>query len=81
MSDAKPRATGTIKLYNEAKGYGFITCDDYSEIFMRISQWADENAPHKGQRVSFIEDIGRDRRPYARQVVVVVENEKSGRPV
>jgi cold shock CspA family protein len=62
---------GTVKFYNEAKGYGFITCDDYRDIFMHISQWVHEYNPRKGDRVKFIEDVGRDRKPYARQIVVV----------
>ncbi|MER3501511.1 MAG: cold-shock protein [Candidatus Fervidibacterota bacterium] len=28
---------GTVKWFNEAKGYGFITCDDGTEAFVHYS--------------------------------------------
>jgi CspA family cold shock protein len=68
--------TGTVKWFNTDKGYGFITTADCRDIFAHISQVSDEcDDPTKGDRVNFIEDIGKDGRPYARRIVVVKENE------
>lgn len=66
---AAPRLTGTVKFYNEVKGYGFIELADGRSIFMHVSQWVDDDEPVPGQRVSFIEDVGRDGRKVARQIM------------
>jgi CspA family cold shock protein len=71
--DEAPRLTGTVKWFNQNKGSGFIAIDDYRDIFMHISQWVHERDPEKGDKVTFVEDKGRDGRPYARQIVVVKE--------
>lgn len=64
--------SGIIKWFNRCKGYGFITTTDYRDVFAHASQIIDESDdPEKGDRVNFIEDIGRDGRPHARRIVVV----------
>ena len=69
MGDMKAeRKTGTVKFWNESRGFGFITTEDYRDLFMHASQWFEQNEPRKGDRVTFIEDVGRDQRPFARQV-------------
>ncbi|NJD55736.1 MAG: cold-shock protein [Nitrospirae bacterium] len=30
-------ANGTVKWFNEAKGFGFITCEDGSDVFVHYS--------------------------------------------
>jgi CspA family cold shock protein len=66
------KLTGVVKWWNENKGYGFISMDDCRDIFAHISQVPDESDyPQKGDAVTFIEDRGRDGRPYARSIVVV----------
>jgi cold shock protein len=66
--------TGTVKWFNADKSYGFITTADYRDIFAHISQVSNDcDEPRKGERVTFIEDKGRDGRPYARRIVVVKE--------
>ncbi|MDP3297858.1 MAG: cold shock domain-containing protein [Nitrospirota bacterium] len=30
-------AKGTVKWFNESKGYGFITCEDGSDVFVHYS--------------------------------------------
>lgn len=67
MSRAE-RTTGRVKFYNDQRGFGFITLDDGSDIFLHISQFVDGDLPHAGELVSFIKDVGRDQKPIARQV-------------
>lgn len=67
------RKTGTVKFWNEGRGYGFLTTDDYRDVFLHASQWIENDNPRKGERVGFIEDVGRDRRPFARQVTRLSE--------
>jgi cold shock CspA family protein len=63
------RQTGTIKFWKTDRGYGFLTTDDHRDIFVHISQWVEDDQPRKGDRVSFVEDVGHDRRTFARQVM------------
>ena len=51
--------TGTVKFYNEAKGYGFLTPDDGSkDIFVHITNCAEEiDALLLGQRVRYEERV------------------------
>ena len=49
-------ATGTVKWFNNAKGYGFITPDgDEKDVFVHFSQIAGEGykSLNEGQRVEF----------------------------
>jgi cold shock CspA family protein len=70
MSDATtPRQSGTVNFFNHLKGYGFITIDNQRDIFMHISEWLHDDEPQKGQRVSFVEGVSRDRRPVAQQIM------------
>ena len=52
---------GTVKYYNEAKGFGFISRDDNGEdIFVHISSCAEDiEVLNKGRRVRFDERISR----------------------
>ena len=66
-----PRITGTVKWYDQMRGYGFIVTADYREIFAHRSQVVDgASEPTKGKTVSFIEDIGRDGKPFARRIEI-----------
>jgi CspA family cold shock protein len=56
-------ATGTVKFYNSAKGYGFIQPDDGGkDVFVHVSalERAGMHSLAEGQKVSF--DIENDRR-------------------
>jgi cold shock protein len=65
------RLTGTVKFYDEKKGYGFVTLDGgLRDLFMHASQVVEYEPLTTGERVSFIEDRG-TKGPIARQVVRV----------
>jgi CspA family cold shock protein len=54
--DGKRMATGTVKWFNDAKGYGFITPDDKSDdLFAHFSaiQMGGFKTLKEGQKVSF----------------------------
>ena len=56
-------ATGTVKFYNSAKGYGFIQPDDGGkDVFVHVTalERAGIRALAEGQKVSF--DVETDRR-------------------
>ena len=66
MSD---RITGTVKWFNDAKGYGFISRDDGEDVFVHFSQIEGDGfrSLHENQRVEFAVEQG-DKGPKAVQV-------------
>ena len=46
---------GTIKMFSQQKGFGFITCEDGTEVFFHQSavQGADPGSLREGQTVQF----------------------------
>lgn len=63
-------ATGKVKWFNAEKGYGFITADDGTDIFVHYSAIQSEGFKtlDEGQAVSF--DVSQsDRGPQASNVV------------
>ena len=63
-------ATGKVKWFNAEKGYGFITADDVTDIFVHYSAIQGEGFKtlDEGQAVSF--DVSQsDRGPQASNVV------------
>ena len=51
--------TGTVKFFNGAKGYGFITNDETSEdIFVHVTS-LDGIRINEGDKVEYVEEDGR----------------------
>lgn len=61
---------GTVKWFNETKGYGFITCEDGSDVFVHYSSIQDDGfrTLAEGQSVSFDIEQG-NKGPKATNVV------------
>jgi CspA family cold shock protein len=58
--EEKWQMVGTVKFYNEAKGFGFIAPDDGGkDIFVHITSCADVEALTEGQRVRYDERVGK----------------------
>mmetsp|Transcript_56145 Transcript_56145/g.162646 ORF Transcript_56145/g.162646 Transcript_56145/m.162646 type:complete len:305 (+) Transcript_56145:77-991(+) len=65
---AERRSTGTVKSYNESKGFGFIACEELSsvfgnDVFLHASQAPPGITP--GQYVSFAVCLNQDNKPQA----------------
>lgn len=67
-------ATGTVKWFNQSKGYGFIEPSDKSkDVFLHISalEKAGLAAPADGTRIEYEVSQGRDGRTSAESVRLV----------
>ncbi len=62
---------GTIKFWNERRGYGFIIMDDGSEVFGHDRQLQGEWVPNTGDKVEFIMGTDRKGRVTAGQIVIL----------
>ncbi len=66
-------ATGTVKWFNPAKGFGFIAPEDGSrDVFVHISavERAGLTTLNEGQKVSFELGAGRDGRTAAENITL-----------
>jgi len=52
-------ATGTVKFFNEDKGFGFITSPEGDDVFVHVSNIAGGNALKEGQSVTYETSPGR----------------------
>jgi len=63
-------STGTVKFFNQDKGFGFITPDSGSDLFFHISEIQGGAQPKDGDKVEF--EMGQGKKgPCAVQVRVV----------
>jgi len=54
-------ATGTIKFFNDDKGFGFITPENGGQdVFVHVSALASGSSLREGDKVSF--EVGQDRK-------------------
>lgn len=54
-------ATGTVKFFNQDKGFGFITPDNGGpDVFVHVSALQGSGSLRDGQKVSY--DVGQDRK-------------------
>lgn len=63
---------GTVKWFNALKGYGFITCEDGTEVFVHYSAIAMDGfkVVTEGQEVEF-EVVAGEKGPQAQNVTVI----------
>lgn len=66
------KQTGTVKWFNDAKGFGFIQRESGSDLFVHYSaiQGTGRRTLFEGQQVSFIESSG-EKGPLAQDVEAV----------
>lgn len=66
------RETGTVKWFNSSKGYGFITRDQGTDVFVHYSALRGEGyrSLEEGQRVEFTVGKG-EKGPQAQDVDVL----------
>jgi CspA family cold shock protein len=66
------RVTGTVKWFNDAKGYGFIERDDGQDVFVHYSAISATGfrSLQEGQRVEFVVTQGQ-KGPAAEDVTLV----------
>ena len=64
--------TGTVKWFNENKGFGFITGEDGNDVFAHFSQINSEGykSLEEGQKVSFDKTRGQ-KGPQAENITVL----------
>lgn len=58
---------GTVKFFNDAKAFGFITCEDGKDVFVHQSELGDNVELYEGDTVEFEVENG-DRGPKAVKV-------------
>ena len=61
---------GNIKWFSKKKGYGFITQEDGTDVFLHISSLTSSRIPREGEEVSF--DIGTSKTDHPAAVNVII---------
>jgi CspA family cold shock protein len=72
MATMAERETGTVKWFNDAKGFGFVERNEGEDIFVHFSAIRGEGfrSLNEGQKVEFTVTQG-DKGPQAQDVTVV----------
>jgi cold shock protein len=78
-ADMTLRFNGTIKHFNEDKGYGFIHQNGAQDLFFHTSALATAFVPRKGEQVSFETALGPDMR--TRAVNIRLESASAAPPM
>lgn len=66
--------TGTVKWFNDAKGFGFIAADNGNEVFAHFSQIMSNGFKTlaEGQRVQF--SVSKGQRGFQASEIVAIDN-------
>ncbi|MEN3980264.1 cold-shock protein [Acinetobacter sp. CWB-B33] len=66
--------TGTVKWFNDAKGFGFIAADNGSDVFAHFSQIMSNGFKTlaEGQRVQF--SVSKGQRGFQASEIVAIDN-------
>lgn len=67
------RETGTIKFFNDSKGYGFISRAGQDDIFFHCSEFLNCDSVDKEDKVEFEVGEGRDGREAAIKIKLIQE--------
>ena len=62
--------TGTVKFFNESKGYGFITDEETGKDIFVHASGINEEELREGDRVSYEEEEGRKGKVAAKVAVI-----------
>lgn len=63
---------GTIKFFNADRGFGFIKPTTGNDIFAHANEVLGDWLPAKDDRVEFTRGTGRDGRPAAKRIKIIV---------
>ncbi len=66
---------GKIKMYNAAKGFGFISGEDKNDYFFHVSQVKSADIPEENKEVEF--DPGKNKKGFVANEVEILEVEDS----
>jgi|HubBroStandDraft_4_1064222.scaffolds.fasta_scaffold1918947_1 cold shock CspA family protein len=69
--DVDTKLKGTVKVYFEGCGFGFLTRDDGSDVFFHISSVQGDYEPNAGDTVTYTLDTDRGGKTMASDVVIV----------
>jgi cold shock CspA family protein len=71
MSATGVPKTGTVKMYDPGRGFGFVSCSNGDKIYFHCTTIESDKPLKAGDAVKFIVGYGRDGRTRARNVAVI----------
>jgi cold shock CspA family protein len=63
--------TGTVKMFDPGRGFGFISCADGREVYFHATGIEADRPLKVGDAVKFVQGFARDGRSRARNVAVL----------